>query len=488
MEKFGICIRGRWGCPLFDIDYSLLMKRLVLYVKMLTVDELACGIKWLIQNICDIWRNTMNEQIKEIYPKLLMSVETINEKMAGTIDLSEIAYVHTTHVILKELNNENLTIEEKKQLRDYYNDMNLRYQKRKMEEEAKKKAMDCLPKTEAEAFFFNARLLHDIDINYKLNTVHLISENIKDFYQLSIEGLESYIYWRTNLRKGILIDSSSGFMYLYLKEVCGVIEHESPKEAFEHLLYLYEMASNIEYVKKYMNIIIRAIKFVSTIYYDKIPKADMYIKKYFRDLNTDYDMKKYLLDGKYERCIEYINCLSLYKFKDSSFYKGNKEFYEKCLIRGMKEFMKLCDKSGFDFVRACIGSHKELRYEESLFYRNSDLWYEGKINLENGYYVRVWKGKISETVISRTWQMNDTIEKAGGMLYYLVWYLEKVTRNYMGIKRNVRPNLKMLEKIGTKSKYQDDFTKLKYIYTSEEFEDMIKNVVEEEYKELYCCQ
>lgn len=67
----------------------------------------------------------------------------------------------------------------------------------------------------------------------------------------------------------------------------------------------------------------------------------MYIKRYFRELNTDYDMKKYLLDGKYEKCIEYINRLSLYKFEDSSFYKDNKEFYEKCLIRGMEEFPKL---------------------------------------------------------------------------------------------------------------------------------------------------
>lgn len=90
-------------------------------------------------------------------------------------------------------------------------------------------------------------------------------------------------------------------------------------------------------------------------------------------------------------------------------------------------------------------------------------------------------GRISETVISRTWQMNDTIEKASGMFYYFVWYLEKIVRNYMGMKRNVRPNLKMLERLGEKSKYHDDFIKLKDIYTSEEFETMINNVVEVRY-------
>ena len=121
-------------------------------------------------------------------------------------------------------------------------------------------------------------MIHDININYELNTIFLVSDTIKNFYQLSPEGLEIYIYWRTNLRKGVLLDVSSGFMSLYLKEVCAMIEYESPQDAFNHLLDLYSMTENIEYARKYQNIIIRAIKFVAILYYDKISNSTLYIK------------------------------------------------------------------------------------------------------------------------------------------------------------------------------------------------------------------
>lgn len=112
------------------------------------------------------------------------------------------------------------------------------------------------------------------------------------------------------------------------------------------------------------------------------------------------------------------------------------------------------------------------------------MWYEGTINLENGYYVRVNQGKFVETVISRAWVVNDTLEKAGGMLYYLVWYLEKIVRTYMGEKRNLRPTLNKLDKLREKTNYRDDFTKLKEIYLSEEFISMVDRIVKEEHLNL----
>lgn len=421
----------------------------------------------------------MTDQIKTIYSKLVSPV-----KKSTGIDLSEIGHAHAVNIIMQELQNDNRTENEKKDLWDYYRKSVYEYEKKKEVRERKRIEQERLPKTEEEAFFINAKLLHDININYELNTIFLVSDTIKNFYQLSPEGLEIYIYWRTNLRKGVLLDVSSGFMSLYLKEVCAMIEYESPQDAFNHLLDLYSMTENIEYARKYKNIIIRAIKFVAILYYDKISNSTLYIKKYFKDVNAEYDDKKYFLDGKYGKCIDYINHISSYKFMESCFYKDNAEFYNRCLVRVIKEFLRICEENGFDFTRACIGSFKELPYKEDYFFRNNVLWYEGTINLENGYYVRVNQGKFVETVISRAWVVNDTLEKAGGMLYYLVWYLEKIVRTYMGEKRNLRPTLNKLDKLREKTNYRDDFTKLKEIYLSEEFISMVDRIVKEEHLNL----
>ncbi len=426
----------------------------------------------------------MTDQIKELHSKLVSPAYTnvSSAQMGATMDLSEFAHTFTSTYISQELQSDEWTEEEKKELEKYYNKIETEYEKKKNEKEKKRKEQEQLPKTEAEAFFYNAQLLHDVNIDYKLNTVYLVSDSIINFYQLSAEGLEIYIYWRSNLRKGILLDVSTGFMCLYLKEVCGIVEHESPKEAFEHLLYLYTLTKTLEFAEKYSAIIIRAIKFVSVLYYDKIPDALVYIKKYFYDENIEYNEKKYFLDGRYELCIDYINSLSSYKFKESPFYKDHSVFYDRCLVQVMNAFVKICEDNNFNFTHACIGSQKELQYVEDFFYRNNDLWHEGKICLDNGYYVRVTNGKIVESVISRASQVNDTSEKASGMFYYLVWYLEKITRTYIGIKRNVHPTLSKLDKMREKPKYRNDFTKLKEIFLSEEFINMVDRIVKEEYE------
>lgn len=173
----------------------------------------------------------MTDQIKTIYSKFVSPV-----KKSTGIDLSEIGHAHAVNIILQELQNDNRTEKEKKDLRDYYRKSVYEYEKKKEARERKRIEQERLPKTEEEAFFINAKLIHDININYELNTIFLVSDTIKNFYQLSPEGLEIYIYWRTNLRKGVLLDVSSGFMSLYLKEVCAMIEYESPQDAFNHLL------------------------------------------------------------------------------------------------------------------------------------------------------------------------------------------------------------------------------------------------------------
>lgn len=71
----------------------------------------------------------------------------------------------------------------KKDLRDYYRKSVYEYEKKKEARERKRIEQERLPKTEEEAFFINAKLIHDININYELITrkkvhfTYVLSEN-----------------------------------------------------------------------------------------------------------------------------------------------------------------------------------------------------------------------------------------------------------------------------------------------------------------------
>lgn len=408
----------------------------------------------------------MNEQIQKLYDQLL------SVPRGHIIDLTEMADSITRVLLLRKIENEHWTDAEKQKLIEYIREKN---EQKSQDEQAQKTLMQ----TEEEIFFRNSKLLHDINIEYKIKILAEDTIWVRDFKELTPDQLENYIYWRTELRKGIMLEAPIGFMYLYLKELCGIMEHKSVQEAFEYLLNLYKIAESIEIGKKYLNILVRAIRFMSVFYYDKIVDANIYIKKYFYEKSM-YESKKAFLDGKYEQCIDYINQHSAYKFQKSAFYKENSEFYNKCLIKVISEFLKICRDNQLDFIKTSIGYYKELQYKEQVFLINKAFLYEGKIDLDNEYYIRVNNGEAFETVISRGMNVDDSKEKISVMIYYLVWYLEKVIRTYKGMKRNVYPTLKKLNDLLEKEKHCDELKTLKEIYLSKTFVDMVNRVVKEE--------
>ena len=92
----------------------------------------------------------MTDQIKTIYSKFVSPV-----KKSTGIDLSEIGHAHAVNIILQELQNDNRTEKEKKDLRDYYRKSVYEYEKKKEARERKRIEQERLPKTEEEAFFIN---------------------------------------------------------------------------------------------------------------------------------------------------------------------------------------------------------------------------------------------------------------------------------------------------------------------------------------------
>ena len=89
----------------------------------------------------------MTDQIKTIYSKFVSPV-----KKSTGIDLSEIGHAHAVNIILQELQNDNRTEKEKKDLRDYYRKSVYEYEKKKEARERKRIEQERLPKTEEEAF------------------------------------------------------------------------------------------------------------------------------------------------------------------------------------------------------------------------------------------------------------------------------------------------------------------------------------------------
>ena len=67
----------------------------------------------------------MTDQIKTIYSKFVSPV-----KKSTGIDLSEIGHAHAVNIILQELQNDNRTEKEKKDLRDYYRKSVYEYEKK----------------------------------------------------------------------------------------------------------------------------------------------------------------------------------------------------------------------------------------------------------------------------------------------------------------------------------------------------------------------
>lgn len=90
----------------------------------------------------------MTDQIKTIYSKLVSPV-----KKSTGIDLSEIGHTYAVNIILQELQNDNRTEKEKKDLQEYYRKSVYEYEKKKEARERKRIEQERLPKTEEEAFF-----------------------------------------------------------------------------------------------------------------------------------------------------------------------------------------------------------------------------------------------------------------------------------------------------------------------------------------------
>lgn len=111
----------------------------------------------------------MSEQIEKLYSQLVFPAQMIRQSEGLKIDLSEIAHAAVGDILLKELQSGAWTDEEKQKMRELFEDTNRKYENEQKQKEEIRKVLEKMPQTESEAFFINAKLIHDVNVYDRLN-------------------------------------------------------------------------------------------------------------------------------------------------------------------------------------------------------------------------------------------------------------------------------------------------------------------------------
>lgn len=174
-------------------------------------------------------------------------------------------------------------------------------------------------KTRDEAYMYNAKLLRDInkDDGVIISDYGKYPKNYPDF---DLESFKSYIYWRTKARKKEYLKAVPSFIYMYLRELCNLVEKETPEEVWGILNEMFDAYSLIEGCTSIIRYINNSMLDFSLLYGKFIKDNDEYLYKAIMKKYEDEIIKFRISKGDFTDTFKYFDKHTSYKITKSRFY------------------------------------------------------------------------------------------------------------------------------------------------------------------------
>lgn len=215
-----------------------------------------------------------------------------------------------------------------------------------------------------------------------------------------------YIYWRNCLREGKYLTTDQNYIGLYLNECISSLRFRDPNDVISDMINVWKgYREECQFLDKYV------FEHITDIILKYNIEASDEICDYAKDVLDDISLPELFFKRDMNNVsLEYIMKRIGYTYKDSKFYKENKDIYEKhirsCAIEAIRKFMcnddymlmyKLSHDLKEAFSGACVST-------------------ENKCWISVSYISIVRNGDLK----------NDIIQ--------IIKYCENVFRDYVGIK------------------------------------------------------
>lgn len=320
--------------------------------------------------------------------------------------------------------------------------------------------------------------------------VECICEVTGEGYNSSFENYIYYIYWRTQLRKGIIIITPLIYFRMYIKEICGMLWHDLPHKALQELIEIrkmYNSVTELDIDNKWsiLGLLDRAIEGIKIYYSGYFPKSDVIDTLQMNKGIIASSDTKYILNGNYSKAFDYFVENSNYKLKSSKFYQSNEDLYKKAFIGSLPEVISYFIKHDMDIISLWIGKLEESSHKDNIFnYQQKEMITKQSFKVFDNLTVCIDEKGIHYQM-NKPMDVHSPLYQRRDVMSYYLWSLEAVLREQTGFRAKLKPSVTSLRRkvkeyatYGSNFKNDVDFyTKLADLYESPDFTDMLQNSV-----------
>jgi hypothetical protein len=209
-------------------------------------------------------------------------------------------------------------------------------------------------------FYKQAMFMRDFSDNYSKSEQLL--QYFPNYQMMGYNQLRTFFTWRTEVRKGIVADTSLSYAFIYIYELLGNIGVNDPQDGLDKLMFFWKAFREFnETIDKY---VLRWLKDYH-IYYQLPHSFHEFIKE--NNLSQHYP--------GISDTMEYFNLfctISKYDIRKSIFFKDNIKLITDCFYFVMGKLRQIFLENSIDFEQTIFHSTRKMEvwtpFKDALFY------------------------------------------------------------------------------------------------------------------------
>lgn len=281
----------------------------------------------------------------------------------------------------------------------------------------------------AKIFYKQAVFMKDFEDDYRPQVP--FSSYFPYYQMLGYEQLRTYFTWRTNVRKGVVNNTSLSYVFLYIYELLNNVGTDSPQDGLDKLVSFWNSYRNHDSsIDKY---VLRWLKDYH-IYYD--------LSHTFKDFVEEYNLTKHypkISDSKNN--FDLFCTISKYDIRKSIFFtEETSELITGCFYFVIKKIRKDFEIAGINLDDALFSPTKKMviwkPFKEALFYQWLKQPDRRVVISENEIYICNKNEWTFSTII--------TTEKGRQFIGYVMKQMEAVLRKVTKYKFKITANIDMI--------------------------------------------
>ncbi len=284
----------------------------------------------------------------------------------------------------------------------------------------------------AQIFYEQAMFMKDFEDKYAKAVPY--SAYFPCYQMMGYEQLRTYFTWRTEVRNGIVEETSLSYAFLYIYELLGNVGVANPQEGLDRLMFFWkEFRVYNQTIDKYM------LKWLKDyhIYYE-LPQS-------FKEFTEEYDLGMHyphITDA--EDNFALLCSISKYDIRKSVFYTEDKvKLIQECLYFTLDRVKNIFEEKSICFDEAIFQPVKNMitwnPFKDALFYP----WMEQRDRRV------VFSEKEVYVCSGNKWTFNTALTTESGrkLLGYIVKQMEVTLRKITKYKYKMTANIATVDQV-----------------------------------------